>query len=236
MLFINVLHINDNNCKNTYISFRDIDAPYAVALITPWDLDASIGRNWDGGILDSFGFGGQINACGLFKRLFDSGPYYYRENFRDTWIRLKNGVLSTDSVNARILAYKNLLYTSGAWGREMTRWPNSMAGIDSETEYMVDWYARSVQYTDSVLAGFPSAINDVRTIPGGGISVAVDNGSILVNSEDGTAEIAVYSTDGALLESETAATPFRSRQLENGIYIVSVKAGNATLRKKVIIR
>lgn len=236
MLFINVLHINDNNCKNTYISFRDIDAPYATALITPWDLDASLGRNWDGSVLDSFGFGGQVTDCGLFRRLFDGGPHYYRENFRDTWIRLKNGVLSTDSVNARILAYKDLLYTSGAWGREMTRWPNSMAGINSETEYMMDWYARSVHYTDSVLADFPSAINDVRTNPLGGVSVGVVGGSIVVNSEAGTAYIAVYSADGALLEGETAATPFRSRRLENGIYIVSVKAGDATLRKKVLIR
>ena len=78
---INLFHINDNNCKNTYVSFRDVNSATSVALITPWDLDASLGRNWDGGILNSFGFTNQITACGLFRRLFDGGPYYYRENF-----------------------------------------------------------------------------------------------------------------------------------------------------------
>ncbi len=236
MLFLNVLNINDNNCKNTYISFRDVNAPNAAALITPWDLDASMGRNWDGSILDSFGFENQVNDCGLFKRLFDGSPNYYRENFRDTWIRLKNGVLSTDSVNARILAYKELLYTSGAWGREMTRWPNSVAGIKSETEYMMDWYARSVKHTDRVLADFPSAINDARANQTSDIYVAVDGGSIIVGSGNIKAEVAVYSADGALRESKTAITPFRSRQLEKGIYVLNVKAGNAALRKKVIIK
>lgn len=236
MLMINLFHINDNHCKNTYVSFRDVNSATSVALITPWDLDASLGRNWDGGILNSFGFTNQITACGLFRRLFDGGPYYYRENFRDTWIRLKNSVLSPDSINARILAYKELLYKSGAWGREMNRWPGSMEGINTETSYMMDWYARSVNFTDSVLADFPSDINDVRTLPDGNLYATTEDGCIIVNSQSGSAKIAIYSSDGALIESADAQTPYRSRQLENGVYVVNVKTGNATLRKKVLIR
>ena len=57
-----------------------------------------------------------------------------------------------------------------------------------------------------------------------------------MNSQSGSAKIAIYSSDGALIESADAQMPYRSRQLENGVYVVNVKTGNATLRKKVLIR
>ena len=69
VLFLGVMHITDNSCKNTYISFRDVKASPSLALFTPWDMDASWGREWDGSMRDEQGFDKIMEDCGLFKRL-----------------------------------------------------------------------------------------------------------------------------------------------------------------------
>lgn len=239
ILFVNVLHINDNNCKNTYVSFRDINDSPSRALLTPWDLDASFGREWNGSLLDSLGFGKQVNSCGLFSRLVNNGPYYFRENFHDTWIRWKNGPFSLDSVKARIISKRELLYNSGAWKRENARWPDSMGGIITETDYMIDWYARSMAYTDSILADFPSDINDVRYNSESAIAVTAEDGCISVQWQEpqgGRVLINVYAADGTLIESQESTLPFKGRKLSHGVYVVSVKASGASVRKKVLIK
>lgn len=235
ILFINLLHIIDNNCKNTYISFRDLKQTPSRALITPWDLDASFGRSWDGSLLDAQGFDCVLTDCGLFNRLVNGGPAFFRQNLRDTWIRWKHGAFSPDSVRNRIMAYKNLLYKSGAWKREMNRWPNSIGAIDSETEYMADWYARAVANADSFLADFPSAINGAVADRDDGVSVSVRGGVVSVEGAELQAQIGIYSADGAELVNCSAKLPYRSGVLEKGIYILNVKTVRGTLRKKVAV-
>ena len=46
LLFINTLGIIDNQYKNCYLSTVNINKHTPVVL-TPWDLDASLGRSWD---------------------------------------------------------------------------------------------------------------------------------------------------------------------------------------------
>lgn len=236
ILFVNVLHINDNNCKNTYVSYRDVKDVTPQALLTPWDLDASFGRDWNSELLNVQGFGSQVTSCGLFDRLLNGGPAYFRQNFRDTWIRWKSGAFSLDSVRNRIMAYKDLLYKSGAWKREMLRWPNSMGAIDTETNYMVSWYARAIANADSVLADFPSAINDVVVNPANDVSILVQDNMVVVKCSDLQAQISIWSVDGAEVENQNAAIPYRSRVLEKGVYVVCVKTAHTTARKKVLIR
>lgn len=239
ILLINLLHINDNNCKNTYVSFRDVDETLSRrALITPWDLDASWGRNWDGAKLDTQGWGSQVSNCGLFNRLVNGGPSYFRECLHDTWIRWKNGVFSLDSVKARILDKKEQLVSSGAWNREVLRWPNSTETIDTETQYMIEWYARAMSTADSILADFPSGIDDVRAAIDETLHVGAVDGCVCVYSDTGTpkARVSIYSADGALIEGGDETLPYRSGNLERGIYIVNVKTAEGTLRQKLIIR
>lgn len=237
VLFINLLHINDNNCKNTYISFRDASTGTQRALITPWDLDASFGRNWDGSLLDSQGFGEQTSSCGLFDRLVNHGPAFFRQRFRDTWIRWKHGSLSLDSVRARIIAYKNLLVSSGAWNRETTRWPNSTNSISNEVSYMMAWYSRAVAHTDSVLADFPSAIS-TATAERSDAEISSADGRICIDPHRQEAAIAIFTADGARIASTTASQPYSSPALAKGIYIVTVKtaAAAAPLRKKILVK
>lgn len=236
VLFINLLHVNDNNCKNTYVSFRDAGSGIQRALITPWDLDASFGRNWDGSLLDSQGFGQQTSSCGLFDRLVNHGPNYFRQRFRDTWIRWKHGSFSPDSVKARIVAYRNLLMNSGAWNREIARWPNSTNGISAETNYMIAWYSRAVAHTDSILADFPSAVSSA-TAGSATAEVRADDGRIRIDPHGQETEVAVFTADGSRVAAATVAQPWSSPALAKGIYIVTVRtAAPAPLRKKVLVR
>ncbi len=236
VLFINVMRINDNNCKNTYISFRDVTQSPSRALMTPWDLDASIGRNWDGSKFDYQGFGSWLSNCGLFDRLVNNGPEYFKRELHDTWIRWKNGAFSLDSVTARILDKKDQLVNSGAWGRENLRWPGSMENYETETQYMIDWYSRAIANADEALADFPSGIGDVQYSANSDIIVYSSDGMVCIDGNPQDAEISIFTADGTTVESTSAQLPYRCRVPAKGIYIATVKTSHATVRSKILVK
>lgn len=237
VLFINLLHINDNNCKNTYVSFRDASLKIPQALLTPWDLDASIGRNWDGGKLEGYGFDDKmVGGCGLFKRALEDGPYYLRRNFSITWKRWKEGVFSLDSVRSRIEAYRDLLINSGAWSRETSRWPGTTETIYTETNYMISWYKGSMANAEKYFADFPSAIGQVSAGSDEGVRISVSGHRVMVASAAGSAEVGVFTTNGSLIAAFSGGASSGSEELPRGIYIVRVTTPRGTASAKVAVR
>lgn len=234
-LFVNVLHLVDNVCKNLYVSFRDVGTGTRKALFTPWDLDASFGRSWDGKKLDSFGFNDQMLYPDIIGRPIKKGPYYYRTLLHDTWIRWKKGPFSVDSVKARIHAFTTLLLTSGARTRESQRWPSSMENVITEQNYMISWYERSVARADSFLSGYPTAVEGVG-ISESHIAVSNRGGHISVEGGGEVAEISVFSSDGCLISRVRSALPWQSGVLPAGIYVVRVNTPSAVVSRKTVIR
>ena len=237
VLFLNVFHINDNNCKNTYISFEDIKALHSRALFTPWDMDASIGRNWDGSLLNSYGFDAVVYNCGLFQRLIDDNPGDFRRLIHDTWIRWRSTCFAPDSVEAHINAYRDLFKSSGAYMREMARWSGSLENIDTEAAYMVKWYNNSYAAVNSFLKDYPTGVTDVVSSRGLAITASSGGRRITVDAAaDATAEVRIYDTSGMLRESAETTLPYTSGELTRGVYVVSVKTGGTVVRKKVAVQ
>lgn len=232
-LFVNVLNLGDNVCKNLFVSFRDVDTTSPKALLTPWDLDCSLGRSWDGSKAEDVGFTDHMLAADIIGRPILTGPYYYRTRIRDTWERWKRGPFSVDSVSARIKAYNNLFETSGARTRESARWPSSVAARITEQSYMIDWYKRSVAAADKFFEGFPSGIEEVRDAVTFVISSA--GGHISVGGS-GTARLSLCTGDGILLTDGDISLPYTTATLSRGLYIVTVRRGQTVTRRKVLVR
>lgn len=236
VLFLGVMHITDNSCKNTYISFRDVKASPSLALFTPWDMDASWGREWDGSMRDEQGFDKIMEDCGLFKRLINDNPADFHRRMHDTWIRWRNSSFSIDSVTARINAYSDLFTSSGAFLREMRKWPGTVVTINTETRYMLTWYKKSFDFINEFLKDYPTSIQSVTAGNDMQISATTDGANIIVNGTTGNeAHIRIYDTAGTAVESTDAALPYRSGNLAPGIYIINISVDGTTVRKKVAV-
>lgn len=236
VLFINVLRINDNICKNTYISFRDVSQTPNRALITPWDLDASFGRNWDGSVFNCQGFGSWLKGCGLFDRVVNDGSKDVKRCLHDTWLRWKSGAFSLDSVKARIIDKRNQLVNSGAWSRETQRWPNSTENIYTETNYMINWYSRAIANADEALADFPTGIGDVSYSDDADVNVYSSNGMVCVDGNAQDANISIVTADGRIIERGQAKLPCRYSVPRSGIYIINVSTPRASFHRKLFVK
>ena len=154
----------------------------------------------------------------------------------DTWIRWRNSSFSIDSVTARINAYSDLFTSSGAFLREMRKWPGTVVTINTETRYMLTWYKKSFDFINEFLKDYPTSIQSVTAGNDMQISATTDGANIIVNGTTGNeAHIRIYDTAGTAVESTDTALPYRSGNLAPGIYIINISVDGTTVRKKVAV-
>jgi spore coat protein CotH len=92
-IFLNMLRLKDNNGNNTFYARYRENEPYFQI---PWDLDQSIGSNWDGSP-DSISDGLLSNR--LYDRLLsDYSNGGFVEKVREKYSALRNEWLTTDSL------------------------------------------------------------------------------------------------------------------------------------------
>jgi len=161
LLFINVIGADDNNGKNTYFSYAGNG--WEKFFITPWDLDASWGRKWEGSRIDLragefIGVTGVPHTdsryCrpnGFFIRMMETNPGGFRTLLKNRWQELRQGDLSLTALTARVEAYRKLLDTSGAFTREKQKWPEKISDLDTETTYMLSWIETRLAQMDQYL-------------------------------------------------------------------------------------
>ena len=124
VIFTQAFQWMDNLQKNMYLSVRNLDKDDpARLLITPWDLDASCGRDAGGDPLTNdakwMAFGEQL---GGINNLIWHTSHYYTHDFANRlchrWQYLKTHQLSLENVRARMMAYADAFTHSGVWDRE----------------------------------------------------------------------------------------------------------------------
>ena len=163
LLFMNAIGADDNTGKNTYFSFHGNSRN--KFFITPWDIDASWGSKWDGSKIDlrEGEFVGVTGVPGAntrycrpnawFVRMMESNPAGFRMILKQRWASLRGGELSMPQLTARVEAYKSQFDTSGAWTRETMKWPGSVASLESETQYMLQWIETRMNQVDHYMDG-----------------------------------------------------------------------------------
>lgn len=200
--FYYAVMLTDNMMHNNYLSLYDVHTDGKL-WITPWDLDASFGRDGKGSVLFQQRSESLIvaNDCQPFRTLFDMEDDNYYKGIHDKWEELKDEVLSEASVYAEIDSLQHVISESGSWAREHERWNNSPHPLplllSEETSKMKAWYSFNYEW-----------LSNYRLLTDGIVEI----------KEDKPAKATIYTLQG------TPVSPDQSyRSIPKGIYIVNGK-------------
>lgn len=143
-VFTAALNVDDNFYKNTFLSIVDITKGHQY-LITPWDMDMSLGGNYDGEYNDVTANLNRYDWRAPYNRLNVNNVDGFRNAVKDRWRELSATLLNPDSVFARLDAYAGRFVNSGAWQREYERWNGNPVPLNEslsrELDYVKRWYA-----------------------------------------------------------------------------------------------
>ena len=151
-IFIMGLNIIDNNVKNTHFSCPDINVNETF-LITPWDLDCSLGGLYEGSHFDEYVKITNLTGNYLFYQMYMYNVDNFRESMKERWQELSLGIMSPNNFNARLDAYAKRFKESGAWQREYDKWNNNPVplDLDTELEYVKNWYVKNIAAMNKTL-------------------------------------------------------------------------------------
>ena len=171
-LFIAAFSISDNwGNKNSYFSVRNMrkDDDKAWFVITPWDLDTSLGGSYNGSK-----YGGNYTSWGVADVFKSASPPFstclsqasFKNRLKQRWIEAREGALAIDSVADRLYKYCDLFYRTRAWQRQRT-WmstlkykPKHCDDLRSEVNLVVQWYQNRFAEMDEYFGVTATGIND----------------------------------------------------------------------------
>ena len=197
VVFTMALYVRDLPYHNTYISVVDINQDHRY-LITPWDMDTSLGQNYDGSYNESLADFHKYDDRAPFNRLSVQNIDGFNDLLSAKWKEYSETLFSCDSISRRLDHYAEQFTVSGAWDRERAKWNGNPVplteSIYDELEYVKDWYARNY--------------DNLREHYG---SNAIDN---IHTDANRSSRCGIYTLDGRKVEGNA---------LQKGIYIVNGK-------------
>lgn len=142
------LNVGDNGYKNTFLSVVDITQGHKY-LLTPWDMDMSLGGNWDGGYNPSLASIDRYDQLAPYNRLSRLNMDGFKALEASEWEKYYTTLFSCESLNRRLDDYGEQLTLSGAWEREWLKWNGNPVPLKSsifdELEYVKDWYRKNYE-------------------------------------------------------------------------------------------
>ena len=168
-ILIMALSIADNwGNKNRFLSVRnitkDINDPDAKEadrrrfVMTPWDLDTSLGGHYEGEFYDGNYSDWPPNAIpknSPYPISPVSGDTEYNEILRQRWVEGRQGAFSIDSVCAKLERYRDLFLGSGAWQRMTNHFesqssrPKYVFDLAHEIALVEEWYKNRFHEMDT---------------------------------------------------------------------------------------
>lgn len=158
--------LRDNHLKNSFLSIVNIKKGHRI-MITPWDLDCSLGGSWDGYYNYDTETLENVLTIGLYRRLWNNNVNKYQTAVADRWLELSTGVLSVEEFNKRLDAYTDQIVNSGAWQREYDMWNNNPVPLTKnlydEISYVKDWYKRNFKnLNENIYYGIETGIGYIH--------------------------------------------------------------------------
>lgn len=170
-LHIMALSIGDNwGNKNHFLSIRNIqknidnadstEAARRKAIISPWDLDTSLGGKYNGSAYDGNGYSDWkpadvVKNGGCYPFSICQGQKEYKNKLKARWAQLRTTTYSKESINAKLEKYRDLFLNSGAWQRMVDNYktesskPCLVEDLTKEISYIEDWYAKRFDLMDA---------------------------------------------------------------------------------------
>ncbi len=168
-IHVMALSIADNwGNKNHFVSVRNItksidDPTEAEAdkrrfVMTPWDLDTSLGGAYDGSCYNGTYTDWPVSGVNSNQPYPISAVHYdaeYTLTVYRRWREVRNGPFSPDSVNAKLERYRDLFIQSGAWQRMVDHFeaksskPQYVTDLAREISLIEAWYANRFAEMDT---------------------------------------------------------------------------------------
>ena len=159
-ILIMALSIGDNmGNKNHYLSIRNInknidaedpdDANRRRIVLSPWDLDTSLGGNYRGDFYNGTYSNWAVSdvAKNAFYPLSNvQGDPEFKALLKKRWIDGRKGAFSIASVKQKLEAYRDLFIQSGAWQRMVDHYnaqkskPKLVDDLATEISLVEQWY------------------------------------------------------------------------------------------------
>lgn len=168
IIFAIAFCLRDNLFYNTYLSCRNYEVDRRL-LITPWDLDFTLGRHGNGNKLDYIltpkDF---LESTALYRRLlFETDGSFIEDVARELY-ELYGTTLSPQHLEEAFQAYAARLVSSGAWRRERERWGGNPVELpedpQEEIDFMMSWYVRNCAQVRTLIP-VPTGIGPLRAVP-----------------------------------------------------------------------
>ncbi|MCH5221974.1 MAG: CotH kinase family protein [Muribaculaceae bacterium] len=173
-LFVMALSLADNwGAKNKYFSIRNIqeEGDKSKFVITPWDLDTSLGGDYNGSLYD----GNYSNWAIKDIVSAANSPFStclpqegFKASLKKRWQEIRKTSLSVDSVAGRMYDYCTLFTESGAWKRYIDYWdakssrPRYVSDLKAEVDLIVEWYRERFMQMDAYFGVDESSLSTVE--------------------------------------------------------------------------
>lgn len=170
------LSIQDNwGNKNKYFSIQNVTkaGDKSKFVVTPWDLDTSLGGRYDGGYYD-----GNYSKWAV-SDIAKNAPLPFsaclaQQEFKDLlkarWLVARSDAMSVEAVSKRLLDTCELFEESGAWQRTVDYWKTQkyaeqyVDDLRKEVELVTKWYEARFKEMDEYFNVTEADINAVGTI------------------------------------------------------------------------
>lgn len=155
-IFINITKGKDNGWKNIYMTWKkNTDNSYTV-LLAPWDCDLSWGVMWaeTEALLWEYQFylAEEIVDFQLGNRLIRYNYDNAVSKLQKRWNELRKGILDEKNLFHRIDDLTSVIHDSGAWKRDLKRWPHAGHSNDMN-EYLKEFTKANFKYLDDYISG-----------------------------------------------------------------------------------
>ena len=167
------LGLDDMPYKNTFLSTPDINFEHRY-MITPWDLDACLGRTPNGNEFQYTSQLSRLNAFGPFNRMVLYNIDGFKDRVARRWDELKDSVFSPENLESHINAIAQRYVESGAWNREYNLWKDLTQEDDErliiaeniydEVQYVMNWYNRNHEFISNKLLRWHNDYVEPETI------------------------------------------------------------------------
>lgn len=173
------LGIYDMPYKNTFLSTPDINFEHRY-MITPWDMDACLGRDFNGNPRLSTIQLNCLNDYGPFNRMVCYNIDGFKYRVAERWDELKDSTFSPENLQNHINTIAQHYVESGAWHREYELWKDIGEGVEegedyderiiidediyNEVQYVMNWYCRNHSHLTELLERWHEGYVDPEVI------------------------------------------------------------------------
>ncbi|MDR1122408.1 MAG: CotH kinase family protein [Dysgonamonadaceae bacterium] len=239
-LFIELILASDNQGKNAYFSvYNQKKSP--MITISPWDLDGTWGRRWDGTStvtgpeqdFDTFLSTHEHAQNNLYLRLKALNYDNYNDKLKERYHELRDSLFSYENLMERFERYHDLFVKSGAAVREQNKW--SGGDFANEIQFLSSWIQKRLAYLDNQYLGGPYTSIENKMQPDRLLIPSPVQNVLTISNLNAGDKVELISLQGSVItfmQATGAEVSVDMSRYASGVYFVKVGGNVAKIVKR----